>query len=119
MHGVRGFNDRAAPLLPNGNSPFYQPVTAQPGHSVLCGCMAQPTPCEACVADPSKFWCYNDGKCYSHGDPVGDAKCPGTAHCAASNGKGCACTSCGDSNCAAEKPQTCESCIANEKKFWC
>lgn len=26
LHGVRGFNDRAAPLLPNGRSPFYQPV---------------------------------------------------------------------------------------------
>lgn len=28
MSGVRGFNDRAAPLLPSGRSPFYQPVTS-------------------------------------------------------------------------------------------
>jgi len=26
LRGVRGFNDRAAPLLPSGRSPFYQPV---------------------------------------------------------------------------------------------
>ena len=26
LRGVRGFGDRAAPALPNGRSPFYQPI---------------------------------------------------------------------------------------------
>ena len=41
LKGVRGFNDRAAPLLPNGNSVFYQPVTPPTppkNESMLCGC---------------------------------------------------------------------------------
>mgnify|MGYP006090182805 CR=1 FL=1 len=36
--GVRGFNDRAAPVLPNGRPVFYQPVTPPKSHSLLCGC---------------------------------------------------------------------------------
>merc|ERR1711871_727823 len=47
MRGVRGFNDRAAPLLPSGRSPFYQPVTPPKAHSVLCGCVA-PAPAPSC-----------------------------------------------------------------------
>ena len=41
LHGVRGFNDRAAPTLPNGRSVFYQPVTPPTppkNESLLCGC---------------------------------------------------------------------------------
>ena len=38
LKGVRGFNDRAAPVLPSGRSPFYQPVAAPKEHSELCGC---------------------------------------------------------------------------------
>lgn len=40
LRGVRGFHDRAAPLLPSGLSPFYQPVVPPAPHSVLCGCVA-------------------------------------------------------------------------------
>ena len=37
LRGVRGFNDRSAPPLPSGLSPFYQPVSP-PTNNTLCGC---------------------------------------------------------------------------------
>lgn len=48
MRGVRGFNDRAAPLLPSGRSPFYQPVTPSKAHSIICGCVAA-APAPSCT----------------------------------------------------------------------
>ena len=44
LKGTRGFNDRAAPLLPSGLSPFYQPTKSATSHSILCGCYAQTGP---------------------------------------------------------------------------
>lgn len=32
LRGVRGFNDRAAPNLPSGKSPFYQPISV---HNII------------------------------------------------------------------------------------
>jgi len=41
MRGVRGFNDRAAPLLPSGKSVWYQPTAPPtPTNASLCGCGA-------------------------------------------------------------------------------
>ena len=41
LKGVRGYNDRTAPLLPSGLSPFYQPSSTTAGsHSLLCGCVS-------------------------------------------------------------------------------
>eukprot|EP00656_Telonema_subtile_P004451 TRINITY_DN12026_c0_g1_i8.p1 TRINITY_DN12026_c0_g1~~TRINITY_DN12026_c0_g1_i8.p1 ORF type:complete len:374 (+),score=99.50 TRINITY_DN12026_c0_g1_i8:157-1278(+) len=40
LNGVRGFNDRAAPELPNGRSPFYQPLKNSSNPYPLCGCSA-------------------------------------------------------------------------------
>lgn len=41
LRGVRGFNDHAAPLLPSGKSPFYQPTsTKPPSTNSMCGCGA-------------------------------------------------------------------------------
>jgi phospholipase C len=48
MRGVRGFNDRAAPLLPSGLSPFYQPSRPPPPHSILCGCVDPAKPKASC-----------------------------------------------------------------------
>jgi len=38
LRGVRGFNDRAAPLLKSGLPVWYQPVEKIPKTSILCGC---------------------------------------------------------------------------------
>lgn len=39
MHGVRGFNDRAHPPLPNGKPVWYQNTAAPPSQAeALCGC---------------------------------------------------------------------------------
>lgn len=39
LRGVRGFNDHAAPLLPTGRSPFYQPTSTKPvSKNSMCGC---------------------------------------------------------------------------------
>lgn len=52
LAGVRGFNDRAAPLLPNGNLPFYQPLASLG----VCMCMY------VCVVHT--FWgCESSGVC--------------------------------------------------------
>ena len=75
------------------HGPFNPPVPAPTPAPTPC------TTCEACVADATMFWCYNDQACYPHGNATGDSKCPGTAHCAASNGHGCDCTSCSDKGC--------------------
>jgi hypothetical protein len=40
MSGVRGFNDRAAPKLPSGKSPFYQPISKINPTDTFCGCGA-------------------------------------------------------------------------------
>ena len=45
------------------------------------------------------MWCYNDAKCFKHGDPA-DRKagtCPGSSFCASD--QGCDCTSCDDAKC--------------------
>ena len=39
LKGVRGFNDRSAPLLPSGVRPFQQPVSPPKPHSIMCGCL--------------------------------------------------------------------------------
>lgn len=39
LKGVRGFNDHAAPLLPSGRSPFFQPTQVTPPlKNSMCGC---------------------------------------------------------------------------------
>jgi len=38
LQGVRGFNDRAAPELPNGATPFYQPLSNSSNPYPFCGC---------------------------------------------------------------------------------
>jgi phospholipase C len=38
MKGVRGFGDRAAPKLRNGNTPFKQPTEKFNPVNALCGC---------------------------------------------------------------------------------
>ena len=38
LSGVRGYNDPAAPELPNGDSVFRQPVLHNPLANALCGC---------------------------------------------------------------------------------
>lgn len=41
LKGVRGFNDRSAPPLPSGRSPFYQPTqVSPPARNSMCGCNA-------------------------------------------------------------------------------
>eukprot|EP00729_Bicosta_minor_P010395 gene10395-7087_t len=67
MKGVRGFNDRSAPPLPTGNTPFYQPIAA-PQNSTG-GNTNIPDTCEVCVG-LDKVWCYQDDVCYDHGDAV-------------------------------------------------
>jgi len=40
LQGVRGFNDPAAPLLPNGDPVWKQPLSVQPATARFCGCSA-------------------------------------------------------------------------------
>jgi hypothetical protein len=40
LQGVRGFNDPAAPLLPNGDPVWKQPLNVQPATARFCGCSA-------------------------------------------------------------------------------
>ena len=93
-------------VLNANNSIFDVVVIKQDEHGPFNPPVPPPTPaptpyatCQACVADVTMFWCYNDEACFPHGDATGDSKCPKTAHCAASNGSGCDCTSCSDKKC--------------------
>lgn len=40
LSGVRGFNDKAPPLLRNGKSVFHQPITSFNPENAFCGCAA-------------------------------------------------------------------------------
>jgi phospholipase C len=91
LKGVRGFNDAAAPLLPNGDPVWRQPINQRP------------KTCKACVSWTG-VWCYHDDTCYKHGDKD-DQKafsCPGSDRCASDHG--CSCSSCDQTQCQPKIP---------------
>eukprot|EP00937_MAST-01D_sp_MAST-1D-sp2_P003602 g3602.t1 len=108
-------------------TPAPTPITTTPPPTTTVPPTPAPTPvspaavCGTCVANASNFYCWNDGKCYPHGDTKGDAACPGATHCVASNGVGCGCTSCADFSCVPRAPTgaTCSECISYPDSWYC
>ena len=80
-------------------------ATPSPSGKNACGCSSCDDlkcsswrTCSDCISQ-GKFFCYNDGKCYDHGDSNGDAACPDKSSCVANPLGGCGCTSCDDKSC--------------------
>jgi len=90
-------------------------------------CPSSKSRVEICIEDGSKFFCYNNNKCYTHGDPAGWAPgaCPSSVWCVAKDKTGCDCSDPADQTCYNNKDNspsskvTVENCIEDGSSYFC